>query len=302
MTIQTLKHQYYILQKVRKTEQFEQFLCEDTEDKSGQMYDIFRFGQRELVVKLIIVFMDLKKNKAFEDFRECFSKDGELCLVFTHSKESSLVEKLEKEVCILKERIAMGRNLLERILLLDMPDMLVYDILQGERICVAASLDVSFQYSLDQIEDFESVTIKRIQDRMADVFSILFERELRLEASTDISDFIKNLRDGVYKEYLEIYQAYSQLSDKLNQEGLVIRPNTFWFRVWEKTKAVFKRMKPIFVAALILVLALYLIYSILNPAKTTQEAFNFQKIGTLITTDRETTQELENAESDLRQE
>lgn len=286
MTIQTLKHQYYILQKVRKTEQFEQFLCEDMEAAAGQQYDIFRFGQRELVKKLIIVFMEQSRNRALEDFRECFSRDGELCLVFTHPKEMSLTEKLDGELCILKERILIGKKLLERILLLNMPDMLVYDILQGDSIRVAASLDVSFRYTLDQIENFQSVTIKKVQDRLADIFSILFRRELQLEASTDIAEYIDSVRAGSYGSYLEIYQAYSQLADKLNQEGLVIRPNTFWFRVWEKVKAVCKKVKPVLVTALIVVLAAYLVYSILHPAQTTQEVFNFQRIGTLTTTDK----------------
>lgn len=293
MTIQTLKHQYYILQQVRETEQLEQFLCEEAESGSGQLYDIFRFCQRELVVRLIVVFMDQTKNRAFEDFRECFSKDGELYLVFTHSKEISLVEKLEQELCVLKERIAIGKNILERILLLDMPDMLVYDVLKGDRIRVAASLDISFWYSMEQVEKMEEITIRNIQSRLAEVFCILFQREIQMEASTDILDFVENLRNGIYQSYMEIYQGYAQLTERLSREGLVIKPNTFWFRVWEKIKAGYKKVKPVLVMMLVLVLAAYLLYSILHPAKTTEEVFNFQKIGTLSTVETTAISELE---------
>ena len=83
MTIQTLKHQYYVLQKVRETKEFEQFLCRE-ENETGEklLFDIFQIKERELVVKLIMALMEQTKNRAFEDFYECFSRDGELFLVF----------------------------------------------------------------------------------------------------------------------------------------------------------------------------------------------------------------------------
>ena len=51
MTIQTLKHQYYILQRLDETEVFIHFLGREEKDARGKrLYDIFQIRDRELAV------------------------------------------------------------------------------------------------------------------------------------------------------------------------------------------------------------------------------------------------------------
>ena len=110
MTIQTLKHQYEILQKINTTDQIDQFLCtEELTENKTLYFDIFKVKQRNLIAKLILIFTEQMSNVAFEDFYECFSKDGALYLVFVHNEAVSLRQKLQREVCNLQERMQMGK-------------------------------------------------------------------------------------------------------------------------------------------------------------------------------------------------
>ncbi len=287
MTIQTLKHQYYILQKLDETEALIRFLCREEKDARGKhLFDIFQIRDRELAVKLIMVFMEQMSNRAFEDFFECFSRDGELYLVFVHKEAVPLAQKLEEESCVLKERMSIGRNILERLLLLKMPDMLAYDVLRPDTIQVTAALDIHFLYTLSEIRDYETVTMEKVEERMADVFSLLFQRELSLESSPDIPAFLEQLRNGQFTDYRQVYEAYLRLTEQL-ESAASLKPNTVWFRIWEKIKAVLKRARPAAVALLVAALAIYLIYSIMYPAPAQNEAYDFQRIGTVEIRDSE---------------
>ena len=282
MTIQTLKHQYYILQRLDETEVFIHFLGREEKDARGKrLYDIFQIRDRELAVKLIMIFMEQMSNRAFEDFYECFSRDGELYLVFVHKEAVSLAAKLEGEACVLKERTAIGKNILERLLLLNMPDMLAWDVLRADTIQVTPALDIHFLYSLKEISNFEAVTIEKTENRMADIFSLLFQRELSLESSPDIPVFLEHLRKGEYQDYRQVYEAYLRLAEQLESPSAALHPNTFWFRVWDRVKKVYQKAKPVLLTLLFLILVVYLIYSILYPASGQNEQYNFQQIGTL---------------------
>ena len=282
MTIQTLKHQYYVLRKLRTTETLEQYLCqEESRENQGQLYDIFQIRERELVIKLILYVTQQAENQVNEDFFEYFSKDGQLYLVFLHKDAVSLEEKLKTEECTLKERIVMGRKILERILLLDMPDLLVHDVLCDTNIQVTPALDIHFWYSLNEVSALEDVTISAVQARMADVFKTLFQRELKLQVRPEIPAFLERMHNREYEDYGKIYQEYQALTEILENNFDSLKPNSFLFRVWDKIKKIYKVAKPVLVVALVLLLAGYLLYSILNPAPTTSENYNFQRIGTL---------------------
>ena len=282
MTIETLKHQYYILQKVRETEKIDHFLCrEEMGNNKKALYDVFKIKERSLVVKLILIFTEQMSNVAFTDFCECFSKDGDLYLVFVHKKTVSLLEKLERENCSRKERSLIGKKIMEQILLLNMPDFLADDILNVRQIQISPAMDVSFLYELKEIDRFETVTIQKIQDKLSAVLELLFSYEISLQISEDITVFLKQLKQGEYAEYMQIYQAYLQLLERLENAETVLKPNTFWFRVWDKVKEIWKKLKSFILVFVVIGVVGYLIYSIMNPVPNTEERFLFQRIGTL---------------------
>lgn len=288
MTIETLQHQYYILQKISETKEMEHFLCrEESSQKSSQVYDIFKIKDRRLAVKLILIFTEQMNHAAFSDFCECFSKNGELYLVFLHKKTIPLEEKLEKEDCSRQERILIGKKILEQLLLLDMPQFLAYDILNLKQIQVSEAYDVSFLYELNEIQNFEMIGMREIQNELANVMERIFQYELFLRISEEITEFLNRLKNNEYEDILQIYQAYLHLAETLEDSKSLLKPNTFWFRVWDKVKAFWKKVKAYLLGFIVLGAAVYLIYAILNPKPNTEESFDFQRIGTLMIEENE---------------
>ena len=280
MTIQTLKHQYEIVQKIRTTDQIDQFFCTEETDHKKVYFDIFKIKQRNLVVKLILTFTEQMSNVAFEDYYECFSKDGALYLVFVHKEAVSLRQKLQEEVCNLQERLQIGRKILERILLLNMPDMMVCDVLDADQIQVTPALDISFLYKLEEIEQFEQLNFSIVKQKMVALFEVLFERELLLDISEKIPTFLEYIKEES-SSYLEIYQTYIRLMEQLQKSEAVLTPNTLWFRLWNRIKKLAVKLRGIVAIIVVLLIAGYLVYSILNPAPNTEDKFCFQRIGTL---------------------
>ena len=281
MTIQTLKHQYEILQKINTTDQIDQFLCtEELTENKTLYFDIFKVKQRNLIAKLILIFTEQMSNVAFEDFYECFSKDGALYLVFVHNEAVSLRQKLQREVCNLQERMQMGRKILERILLLNLPDMMAYDVLEADRIQVTSALDIYFLYALEEIEQFEQLNFSAVRQKIVKLFEVLFERELLLDISEKIPAFLDYIREES-TGYLEIYQNYIRLMEQLQKPEEVLRPNTLWFRLWNRIKKLAVKLRGAFAAIIVIFIAGYLVYSILNPAPNQADKFCFQRIGTL---------------------
>ena len=280
MTIQTLKHQYEIVQKIRTTDQIDQFFCIEETDNKKLYFDIFKIKQRNLVVKLILPFTEQMSNIAFEDYYECFSKDGALYLVFVHNEAISLRQKLQGEVCNLQERMQIGRKILEKILLLNMPDMMSYDVLDANRIQVTPALDISFLYELEEIEQFEQLNFSAVRQKFVTLFEVLFERELLLDISEKIPAFLDYIREES-SSYLDIYQTYIRLMEQLQKPEEALKPNTLWFRLWNRIKKLAVKLRGVFATIVVIAVAGYLIYSILNPAPNQADKFCFQRIGTV---------------------
>lgn len=283
MVINTLRHNYYVIHKLADDKDFETFLCSEQDSEASQRYSVARLKDKELTYKLITVFTELMKNSAFEDYYECFSKDGYLYLVFTHHAEPLLINKLKNERCELKERLEIGKRLLERVILLDMPDFILCDALADHNVMVSSSLEVQFNYILSDIGQFDKIGIREIGHRLWALYSHLFEYELSLEASADIKGFIDYLQGQQYQSIFNVYEKYEKLYEKLNGMNKLesIKPNTFLFRLWERIKGLAKYIKPVVSVIVVLLIAAYLIYTILHKKVDAALVSNFDRIGTV---------------------
>lgn len=261
----------------------ETYLCKEINDKSPVLYRVVRIINRELTYKLITFFMEQKNNIAFVDYYDCFSKDGNLYLVFSNNEYQPFMNKLKQEDCVLKERLEIGKRILERVLLLNIPTILLYDVLSEGSIGVSDSLEIAFDYNLVSIPLFDKVQMKDVQERFHVLFNHLFAHELLTMASDDIMNFIKRLSEVEVQNCFEIYQNYEALYEKLsNTETLQsIKPNTRAFRSWEFIKKIGKVIKPLFMLAILGLIIGYLVYSIIQLNTDVTEVINYQKIGTI---------------------
>jgi hypothetical protein len=295
MVISTLKHNYRVIHKLYEDQEFETLLCYEegrpgrqnnpsgADQGSQRRYRILKLKNKELTYQLVSFFMELMSRTSFTDYYECFSKDGFLHLVFWNSDDPALKDKLEHERCELKERLEIGKKLLERILLMDMPDFILYDALADNGVTVSPAMDLSFNYQLTSLRRYASLGVSDVKQRLLAIFTRLFDYELRKEASVDIEDFITELREEEYKNYFEIYKKYEALYEKLSTGDLIrrIKPNTFLFRLWNRIKGLGKYVKPAVSILLLLLIAGYLIYTIFHKKVDAAAVFNFERIGTV---------------------
>ncbi len=282
MVIEALKHRYYVIHKTEETPKYEIYCCREYIDAQHNTYDVYCVKESLLIQKLILELTDKEKEGNFTDLYECFSKDGKLYLAMVHKEGFPLEKKLEEEDCPLKERIQIGQNLLEQILLLSIPDYFLSGLWEGGRILVDQGLSVGFRYRLEGILLTEKEQKAQIQKGLSDLFETLFQKEIVLEKCEAIPKFIKNLKEGELVSIREIYQEYKELCETLKElsEKGNIRPNTFLFRVWDKIKKGFPYVKKIFATIIIFLLAGYLIYTILYPSDTVT-CLKYETIGTL---------------------
>ena len=59
------------------------------------------------------------------------------------------------------------------------------------------------------------------------------------------------------------------------------QPKTFWYKLWDKIKKLINLLKKIVMIALIIASICYLIYTIIDPGKNTDNNGHFTSIGTV---------------------
>jgi len=281
MVIEALKHRYYVIHKEEGTPKYEIFCCREYVDAQHKAYDVYCVKEPLLIQALLLELTDREGD--FTDLYECFSRDGKLYVVFLHKEGLPLEEKLKEEMCSLKERMQIGKNLLEQILLLSIPDYFLAKLWKEKQILVDEGLSVSFCYRLEGILLSKEEQNLQIRNGLSALFEELFQKEIELEKCPEISEFTKNLKEGKFHSIREVYQEYNGLCEilqNLSRRGN-IRPNTLIFRIWDRMKKAIPYIKKAVGVVILIMLAGYLIYTILYP-KATVECLKFETIGTLM--------------------
>lgn len=281
MLIQTYKRDYYIIKRKNTTEEQDSFICEENEKKNGLQYLLLHIKKKERAYQLIPIFSQLKNHTVFQDYIDCFSKDGDFYLVFQYEKEKTLELKL-KEICSFRERLEIGKRLLEKMILLDMPYYIQYDVLTKEKIMISEHLEVFFCYELSEYQQYSSITIKYIIERLQCIIQQLFIEELKGNYSIWINEFYESLKQNEFYTYFDIYQAYNKMYEQLLTDNAYqyMRPNIKVMKVWDKFKKVVHRIRPVISTIVVLGLILYLVISGFSH-KTLKEGTEIISIGTM---------------------
>lgn len=281
MIIQTLLEKYHIIKYSFSDSNEERFIGES--ESSNEKYTIVRVKNKAWIVKSVQFLMGQRKNSHFTDFISCFMSEDSLHVVMKYAEGISLKEKLENEVCPLQERMAIGKNILDRIMILNMPDYFLQDCLKEESIILGHGLCVNFQYGLWDLADYQKANFDKVQIRLYRVFLSLFSEEITGRILPGLEQFCNTLQTKSYQEIMEIYTAYDELCKTVQSMEPEERtaPMTWGFRAWEKMKRFLPAVKKFF-AALLMVLAIgFLILEIRESMEAGQEKKIFESVGTL---------------------
>ena len=218
-------------------------------------------------------------REAFTDYREHFIDSGKLCIVMKYTQGVTLSTKIATESLPFTERLELGRRILEKAVLQDIPDYFLAKCFTPDQMIIKPDLSVCFNYPIDDIiTDRE----QNGRDNIVSLLSLLFATELERKVPDLLMDFFRRLPELSEQRLLDIYSEYYAVAAKLEEyDAAEEQPRTFWFKLWDKIKALLKVLKNILIIALILAAIAYLIYTIIDPGKDKESSGHFESIGTL---------------------
>ena len=277
MVIRTFEHEYPVIGIKEQTEQYDTYICRDAASKG--LCSVISIKDSSLFPMLVSWLTDIIDTETFTDHREHFIYNGQLCIVMRYTQGISLSTKLSTESVPFRERLEIGRRLLERVILQDIPDYFLSRCFVPDQIMIGPDLSVSFNYPL------EDILLDRNQDGRANiesVFRLLFDHEIMRKVPDLLMDFMQRLPDLTGQKMTDLYSEYYILLSKLeNYSDSDELPKTFWYRLWDKIKRCFKVLKKFLIFLLIIAALIYLIYIIIDPNKNKNSSGHFTSIGTV---------------------
>ncbi len=280
MIIQNRNQTYVAVQKLDSAET-EQYLCRRMENGRSIGCRIAVLDKK-WAQDLVAYLESQSQDNRFQDLEEYFTDDKSLYIVTAVKERLSLEEKLTGQSCSLSERLSIGQNLLECLLLQGYDDFLCCAVLSVGQIGVSDGLEISFQYDLEGITDHGQYRFVHTQAKLAEVFGFLFQEEMQQESLPELKEFIGLLRQGKFSSLMEVYSHFLPVSSRwMGRDERELVPANFWFRMWERIKGLGRGLLWLGKAALLMVVALYLALSVVNFVRPTEQARIFSEIGIL---------------------
>lgn len=284
MNIKTIDRDLYIIQVIEKNPDYEYMFCIDLLEEKNNQYDVLKITNYSTICKIMPILSNQLNNNKFSDFVDCFSQDNTFYAMFKHIDTPSLFDKLKSDDYSTIERLEIFKNLLKRIIMLDMPIPIQTDILYSKNITLLDNLDVNFKYNLSNISNYSKFDFIFLQKALKDILKIVLKNEFDNNISKKLNTYYTNLDKGVFKEPIEIYSEYISVYDDINDN--IKKNNTIkksrWLKIWEKIKSIIRLIKP-FILSLVIILALiYLIYIALGLDKKDNTQYDtYKSIGIL---------------------
>lgn len=281
MIIQTLGKSYTVVKYCYADQNIERFLCR--EDEKDERYTIICIKNKLWITHTMEYLMKQSANVYFKDFITCFTGDECFYVVMKYEDGITLQEKFAKEQCNRQERFAIGKAVLNQIMILKSPEYFLQDCLTLNNIVLTRGTDVAFHYELQKINDYEHFQFIHVQKKLHQIFTVLLQEELKRKTLPAAMEFCTKLKNAGYKDILEIYMEYSQMLEqaaKMTDEEFEV-PKTLAFRLWERVKQYIPIVKKICAVLLMIAAIVFLIYSFRQSMLEGGEKKVFDYIGTL---------------------
>ncbi len=277
MIIHTYEHDYPISSVKETNETYECYICRNLTD--GGFCRVMSVKDKAYFPELVSWLTETVNRDTFTDYIEHFNFNGALCIVMKYTQGLTLGDKLATESLSVMERAEIGRKILEKIVLQEIPDYFLNKCMDPDCIMVSADLTVNFNYPIDDI----------IGNRQCDpmeginkILRMLFARELERKVPEPVIDFFNKLPQLLELTVIEIYGEYhnmlSALTEMPEEEE---EPKSIWYKIWNNLKKIWRVLKKIIMLALIVLAVVYLIMTIDGTKSSITRKANFDRIGTV---------------------
>jgi hypothetical protein len=251
-------------------------------NENHELYTIIRIKDKQVTNQIIEFISEQKNNKKFVDLVEYFAYKGELHIVFSYMEGMSLEKRLQQN-CSLDERMEIGKKLLEKMVLYQLPFYFQCQCMKMENIIVTDALDVGFQYTLENVEEYSSYTWQMASAYLYRILKSLFAKELKKNVLEPMKEFIGRIQKDEKGDYLKIYREYCSVCEEVREipeEELQI-PKNWLFRCWTKIKSVRGIIKGTMMTLIFLCVFGYMVYSIYRSFQIKGYKQHFESIGTV---------------------
>lgn len=278
--IESANQSYPVIGYLGHDETKDIYLCENGKDRSR--CSVIRIRDHRLLANSMEFLYAQVERESFSDLTECFIFQENLHLVFRYPQGERLGEMVGSRFLSLEERLEIAKKILEKMVLLDMHCYFQSHCLTPERIHVTRSLDISFDYTMEDLHIWSQFTMADVQNRLIRLMEFLFGEELKKEVLDPIKEYNSFLKKETRGTYLELYDRFLQVCQQISaisKKEMEI-PKTWSFRLWDRIKKRFPMIKRIIVLAVLVLGLILLIWSIgaaLEPSKT---AYVIKQIGT----------------------
>ena len=282
MLIRTFHKDYAVISQLGGDDFKEIYICKQYPVNSMKEYTVIQIKNAETAQRLVSFFTNHVNQREFTDFVEFFSSGGYMYFVYLHNNSGkTLSSKITYDNCGFHERLEIGKNLIERMVFLNMPYVIQCDALTLNHCTVANNLSVFFNYEFADCRNFEHIGIQHAGSSLRHIFSFIFRNEVNLNSCPDINGYLDYLTEGKYETYMDLLYAYNEVYEKLREKTNeeVEKPNTFLFKVWENIKYAGGIIRNIIMALMIAAAVCYLAYTIIDINKTPEAQKTFAYIG-----------------------
>lgn len=277
MIIETLGISYTVMKCDFSDSNLERFICQE---ETGKKVVIIRIKNKEWIVESMEFFMHQTENRSFTDFISCFVSEKYLHIVLRYAEGVTLVQKLAKEECSLDERLVIGRGILDKVILQNIPYYFLKDCMKPENIIISPGMDINFQYTISA--GVEAIKFEEVQTGILQLFERLFWKEIR-QGLTPPSDFCSCLRRGEPQNIMEIYTAYDIMCKTIRDSDTeeMQMPRKRLVLSWDWVKGCAGTLQKICAVLLMLLAIVFLIYAVRSLGDDSGTRENFSYIGTL---------------------
>ena len=282
MLIKCLDKRYEVIQKRKAADALDLYVAKDLEDAGQKAYTVVCVKDWELARKLILVTTKKNTSIAFKDLQESFNADGKYYIVFQYAEGETLQKTLQEQERSLKERLTLMKNILEQIILLNMPLCFIYEALRKDSIVVDEALEIRFNYFFSEVDYYWQVQERDCLQRISGLVKELFQKELTEKSVRELADFSKSLSQGRVKDIWECYKKCDEICEHFTRKEAAgqIRPGRIWWKAWEAFKGKVPVIKAMLAVLLIVASGVFLLWNLKNPA-VSDHGITFEQIGTL---------------------
>lgn len=277
MVIYTYGHEYPVTSVQKSTETYDCYICND--NVNGGFCRILSLKDRSVFPELVGWLTKNVDPAVFTDYIEHFMFEDTLCIVMKYTQGITLADKSDTEAAPLRERLELCRRILERMVLLDIPDYFLEKCFDTHNIIVSSDLTVSFNYPIEDITGSKDCAPMKTAEKF---LRQMFAREIERKVPDELIKFFGEFSELAGSNVIELYSRYYlMMTTFIEREAGDEEPKSIWYRIWDKVMKIWKKLKKVLIFVLLAAAVFYLVFTIQTSGSSKKKQANFDSIGTL---------------------